>query len=181
MDLEDLIAILAEEHGIDLPALQRDAAERETVAALSASVRETVAGSDIVKLSADASDEDIVAGLKTIIDEHVALSAQVAEAKAEAERVAEEAKQAAAEAEIDALIKEGRILPAKRERQLQLLLSNEEIFRDLLPEESIVKLSGEEQGVEPADEEPAATLEQTVEAEIARYAESAKAVGINVA
>lgn len=195
MDLEDLTSLLLEEHGIDLAALQTAAteletvsAERETIAALSASVRDAVAESDIVKLSADASGEDVVAAVKTIIDEHVALSAQVAEATAEAERIAaeaavaaEEARKAAAEAEIEALVKEGRILPAKRERQLELLLTNEEVFRDLLPDEPVVKLSGEEQGIAPADEAPEQTLEQQLEAETARYAALAEKTGIKVA
>lgn len=169
MDLDDLIAILRDDHGIDVPALQREAAEAEAVAALSASLTETLGASELVELSADASTEDLVAAVQSVIDGHVALSAEIASTK-------EAARIAGAEAEIDALVKEGRILPAKRDRQLELLLSNEDIFRDLLPEEPIVALSAED-GVEPADPNPG----EVIEAEVARLSEAAKAAGINVA
>jgi hypothetical protein len=169
MDLDDLIAILRDDHGIDVPELQREAADALAVAALSNSLRDKLAGSDVVELSADASGEDVLAAVTTLIDGHVALTAEIAATK-------EAARLDAATTQVDGLVEKGFILPAKRDAFLELRLSNEEMFDALLPEEPIVKLSQEE-GLEPADPEPGAVLD----AEVARYTESAKSVGISVA
>ncbi len=169
MDLDDLIAILRDDHGIDVPELQRQAAETEAVAALSNSLRDALGESDLVQLSAESTDEDIVGAVSTLIETNVALSAEIASTK-------EAARVDAATAEVDAKVKSGHILPAKREKFLELRLSNEELFNDLLPENPIVALSAEE-GIEPADASPGEVLDS----EVARYVESAKAAGITVA
>jgi hypothetical protein len=168
MDLDDLIAILRDDHGIDVPELQRQAAEVETVAALSNSLREALGASEVVELSAESGNDDIVAAVGTLIESNVALSAEIASTK-------EAARVDAATAEVDSKVKGGFILPAKRDRFLELRLSNEELYNDLLPEQPIVALSAEE-GIEPADETPGEVLDR----EVQRYAEAAKAAGISV-
>lgn len=168
MDLDDLIAILRDDHGIDVPELQRQAAEAEPVAALTASLRDALGASDLVTLSAEAGAEDLVGAVSTLIESNVALSAEITATK-------EAARVDAATADVDAKVKGGFILPAKREKFLELRLSNEELFNELVPDEPIVQLSAEE-GVEPADQTPG----QVLDSEVDRYVASAKAAGIPV-
>lgn len=170
MDLDDILALLREEHGIDVPELQRAAADAEAVAALSNTLRDALNTSDLVSLSAEdeVSGEELVAAVTTLVEGHVALSNEIAETK-------ETARVAAAEARIDGLVKDGFITPAKRDANLKLLLSNEETFEELLPVEPVLRLSQEE-GFEPLDPTPGEVLDQ----EVTRYAEAAKAAGITL-
>lgn len=65
MDLDEMIAKLRDEHGIDVPALQRTAAEAETIAKLSADLQDALTETGVLKLSAgsESTAEDIVAAV----------------------------------------------------------------------------------------------------------------------
>lgn len=169
MDLDTLIATLRDEHGIDVPALQRSASEAESFAKLSETLQETLAGSEVLKLSdSDTSAEDIVAAVATLAEERVELSNKV-------NTLVKESLVAKAETRVDELVGGGFITPAKRDASVKLLLSNSELFEELLPESPIVELSSEE-GRETKEEDH----DVTVEAEIVRLTESAKAQGIAI-
>lgn len=174
MDLDTLIATLREEHGIDVPALQRQASESEAFASLSSTLQDTLVGSEVLKLSstdegATASAEDIISAVTLLAEERVELSNKV-------NTLIEESRTTKAEARVDELIGGGFILPVKREQNLQLLLSNAELFESLLPEKPLVALSSEE-GQNLKDETPDAVIEQ----EIARLTSDAASQGIHVA
>lgn len=173
MDLDEFISKGREEFGIDIPALQRQAAEAETFAKLSSSLQDTLTGSEVLKLSstedgAAPSAEDIVAAVATLAEERVELSNKV-------NTLVEESRVSKAEARVDELIGGGFITPAKRDSSLKLLLSNSELFDELLPEKPIIELS-QESGREKKDEAP----EKNVEDEIARLTAQASAQGLSV-
>lgn len=141
MDLDEYITKGREEFDIDIPALQRAAAESGAYAKLSAQLQETLETSGILKLSAEGdaaetSAEDIVAAVANIVETNVSLSSKV-------DALVEESARTKAEARIDTLVRDGFITPAKRASSLKLLLSNAELFDELLPESPIVELSAE--------------------------------------
>ena len=172
MDLDTLIATLRDEHGIDVPALQRAASEAESFAKLSETLQDTLASSEVLKLSAAdgaaPSAEDIVAAVATLAEERVELSAKV-------DTLVEESRNAKAEARVDELVAGGFITPVKRDASVKLLLSNSDLFEELLPEQPVVALS-EESGREIKSEEQDVTIEN----EIARLSADAEAQGLNV-
>lgn len=98
--------------------------------------------------SSDISDEDVVKAVTDLAQRNVALSAAQ---EASDGRIAALEKRNA-ETEIDSLISEGRILPAKREVHLTMALSNRELFDQIVPDEPIVKMSVEK-GVAPKGED----------------------------
>lgn len=158
VDFATIIATLKADHGIDLPALQEKAAKADAAVALSSAIIENL-GSDVVALSADSSPADLISAVQTAGDALVALSTKVAEQE-------EAAIKAAADTRVDGLVKSGHILPKNRDAQVTLLLSNPDLFEQLLPEKAIVKLSAseEEHGFTATD----STDQATAEAEIAR-------------
>lgn len=170
MDLDELIALAREEHGIDIPELQRAAAGATSFAKLSAQLQEKLTENDVLKLSntEEATAEDIVAAVTNIVETNVELSAKV-------DTLVEESAKAKAEARVEELIAGGFIAPAKREAHLELLLSNPETFEKLLPEKPLVKLSSEE-GHDLKDDEH----DLDVASEIARLSSDAKANGLTV-
>lgn len=161
--LDALLATLKVEHGIDVPALQAQVAEAEPALALSAQLKGVFGQSDILKLSGENFGDDLVGAIGQLAEKNVALSSQLDE-------VVKDRKQEKAESVVDGKIREGFITPAKREKQIELYLSNPEMFEALLPEKPVVKLSSEE-GFEPADNQQAAA----VDAEILRLTQSAAA------
>lgn len=160
MDLDTLIASLRDEHGIDVPALQRIAAEAGTYAKLSADLQSALSESGVLKLSnsedGENTAEDIVAAVSQLAQDRVELSNKV-------DALVEDAAKAKAEKRVDELVASGFIAPAKRDANLKLLLSNPETFEELLPEKPIVALSAES-GKEVKDEDH----DVNVESEIAR-------------
>lgn len=160
MDLDTLIASLRDEHGIDVPALQRVAAEAGTYAKLSADLQNALSESGVLKLSAsedgENTAEDIVAAVSQLAQDRVELSNKV-------DALVEDAATAKAEKRVDELVATGFIAPAKRDANLKLLLSNPDTFEELLPEKPIVALSSEA-GKELKDEDH----DVNVESEIAR-------------
>lgn len=177
MDLDELLALLKDEHGIDVLDLQAkaeaatpseesdDGAQvKELVEALSAVLREA----GVVSLSnSDTAEEltiaDVAAAVIELSQEKVELEETVGALKAESDAI----RLSKVEAEIDGLVEKGRILPAQRDAMLELRLTNSEMFERLLPGDSIVSLS--EDGVTTHDEPAAGQMD----AEIARLAEMA--------
>lgn len=166
LDLDEIISSLKEDHDIDLPALQLSAASAEK---LTAAVTEAVAETGVITLSAgsEISTDDLVAGIAQIGKDRVELTAKV-------DALIETSKTDAAKARVASLVAEGKILPKNEESQVKLLLSNPELFEELLPETPIVKLSGAESGIDPLDEGPA----DLIEAEVARLSALAETEGM---
>lgn len=145
MDLEDLLAELKTTHGIDVEALQAQAAAAaeappapqndmsELVAALSGVL--SAADPNLVSLSDSDEDitiEDVAQGIIELSRNYETVSTRLESIEAEA-----------AEAEVDRLVDEGKILPRQREAMLRLRLSDVDTFNELVPEEAIVALSAE--------------------------------------
>jgi len=171
MDLDELIAVLKDEHGIDVPELQKAAGKADKFAKLSAELQEKLAtGEDaVLKLSNtddEASAEDIVAAVADLVQSRVELSSKV-------DGLVKDAATAKAEARIEELVAGGFIAPAKRAENLELLLSNAELFERMVPEKPLVKLSAED-GQEHKDD----SHDETVASEVARLSADAKANGL---
>ena len=195
MDLEEFIEKLKAEHNIDVHELQEKAKATEEAEAkaeeaeakaeesnvkseetqrklvsLSNDLSEALGIDTVISLSGDetlelssvdSAQENIVGAITELKTKNIELSGQLQEI--------EEAKvKADAENRVDSLVKDGYILPAKRDAQLSLLLSNSELFEELLPEDAIVRLSHED-GSDPAD----ADAEAAAAAEVERLAELA--------
>lgn len=187
--LQDILAELKADHNVDVDALQAQLSAAETKAseqevALSAAqeqlaakpdldelvekVRTALAGTgvaDETKLSAsegDVTTDDIVSAVATLAQDNVKLTSAN---EANDKRIAALEKRHV-EGEIDALIGEGKILPAKREVFLTMALTNREMFDQIIPDEPLVKL-GNELGSGPSAEAHQ-TQEVDIEAEIAR-------------
>jgi len=160
MELDELIAVARDEHGINIPELQKAAAGAGSLAKLSADLQTALNETGVLRLSAAEGEnptaEDLVSAVSQLAQDRVDLSAKV-------DTLVQESATAKAEARIDSLVKGGFISPAKRESQLKLLLSNSELFEELLPEKPFVSLSAEF-GEDIKDE----AHDETVSQEIAR-------------
>lgn len=158
---DELLTALKDEHGIDVTALQAQAAEGTAAATLTNKLAEALAGAGVVKLAAEGettatvSTEDVVGAVAELAERNVKLTGSVqALEKRDAER------------EVDTLIKDGRIIPAEREARVELKLSAPAMFDRLLPSEPIVKLNSETLVTpEEADKHKA-----DIDAEVARLA-----------
>ena len=159
--LEETYARLKAEHDIDVPALLAASEANAGVAELSAKLGEALSNTGIIKLSngETAKAEDLVLAVGQLVEERTELSNRI-------EALETSSKRAAAEAEVDKLIGDGFIPESKRDAYVDLKLSNEETFKALVPEQPIIKLSGEPAGFVPEDETPS----DVVAAEIDRYA-----------
>jgi len=190
--LQEILAELKADHNVDVDALQTQlsaaqAKASEQEVALSTAQQELAAKPDLdelvekvrvalsgtgvadeTKLSAgeDVTTDDIVSAVATLAQDNVKLTSANEE---NGKRIAALEKRHV-EGEIDALISEGRILPAKREVFLTMALTNREMFDQVLPDEPLVKL-GNEQGSGPSAEAHQ-TQEVDIEAEIARLTSS---------
>ncbi len=156
--LEELLLTLKDKHNIDVSALQAKTAESEQQTKLSQTIVDALTNAGVVKLS-NTDDKDtlstdrVAAAVKDLATNNVALTNRLASLeKADAEHA------------VDALISEGRVLPAQREAMVELKLSNTDMFDKLVPATPIVKLSNEVGVNAPKAKEH----EVDVEAEIAR-------------
>lgn len=158
---DEAFEYLKSEHDIDVAALLERSGDTDATAALSA-LAEKLGGSGVIKLSngEDFKADDIVLGVGQLVDDNAALSSRV-------DALELSGRTAAAEAEVDKLITDGFLPEAKREAYVSLRLSNEETFKALVPEQPVIKLSGEPAGFVPADE----SHDDIVSAEIKRYSE----------
>ena len=168
MELDEIISTLKDDHGIDLPTLQRTAADASNIASLSASLTDALSETGVLKLSAgsDATSDDLVAAVTQLATDRVELSAKV-------DTLMDESKTAAATARVDSLIAEAKIQPKDKDAQIELLLSNKELFEKLLPEKPFVQLSAES-GFQTADETPS----DVIDGEIARLSAYAASEGL---
>jgi hypothetical protein len=142
MDRDELISALKVEHNIDVTDLQRRAAEGDKAVALSNSLTAALGGlkeQGLISLSnsEEASADDLVGAIGQLAEKNVELSAKV-------DTLVETSAKDAAEARVDKLISDGFITPAKKQANIDLLLSNPENFEALLPEKPLVALSAED-------------------------------------
>ncbi len=157
---DELFEELKAEHDIDVQALIDGSSANSGVAELSAKLTEVLGGANIIKLSngETANAEDLVLAVGQLVEDKTELSNRIGALEAASAK-------ASAEAEVDKLIGEGRIAEATRDAFVDLKLSAPETFDKIVPEQPIIKLSGEPTGFAPADETPDAT----VQSEIDRY------------
>jgi hypothetical protein len=144
MDLDQMLAVLKDEHGIDVVSLQERAntGSQELVTALSNVITDATGkqpGAEGYTL------KDVADAVIEMAEERVALSAQVADLVTQNEALA--LKEATAE--VEGLIKAGRILPKSKETMIALSRTDRESFEALLPDEAIVALS--EEGIQTHD------------------------------
>lgn len=155
--LDDLLATLKNKHGIDVPALQVQAAQTAATASLSKTIVDALSNAGVVQLTNTETDkvssEDIVGAIKELADKHVTLTNQVGALSRKG-----------AERDVDALIQEGRVLPAQKSAMIELKLTNPSMFDQIVPAQAIVKLD-EERGVVPKEDE---THQKHMDEEITR-------------
>lgn len=189
--LEEVLAELRDDHKVDVNDLkaQLSAAQDETEKVKNEAVTLTQRATDAeMKLSAvDSTLAERIAAALAGSEEGAKLSKAegvsgedvvnaVAELAAKNEKLAGEQTAAlsriealekkGAETRIDGLVRDGYILPAKRDVYLTMLLTQPDMFDQVLPEEPIVKMSVEK-GVAPQGEEHA-KRELNIDEEIAR-------------
>lgn len=135
--LEELLTALKTDHNIDVSALQAKASEGEQAATLSQTLVDALTKAGVVKLSnADdtkaVSDATVVTAVQELATDNVTLSNRVnALEKQDAEHA------------VDALVEQGRVLPAQRDVFVEMKLSHPAMFEKAVPAQPIVKLSNE--------------------------------------
>lgn len=161
MTREEMFEALKSEHGIDVPALQAAqemalsrSGEGDLVERLFEIISEVP-----LELSGSDQTEIVLNAVQEVVSENLTLSARMAELEEEA-RIAQ----------VDALVDEGRILPAQREAFIELSASQPDLFEKMIPEEPLVRLSNEE-GTSFTDSR-GEQFEDEVAAEIQRYTAS---------
>lgn len=158
--LEDLLTQLKNDHNIDVTALQAKAGEADQATQLSKTLVDALSQAGVVKLSNSDTDkpstEDVVSAVGELATNNVQLTNRVnALEKRDAEHY------------VDALVKTGHVMPAQRAAFVELKLTNQTMFDQLVPAEPLIKLTGDEVGrTPPKDESHIAD----VNAEIERYA-----------
>jgi len=162
MTKEELIAALKEEHGIDVAALQAEAAKPATTdtTELSNKLVEALKSADVLKLSndADANVEQVVGAVVELASDNVKLSNRI-------DTLELSNKEIIAKTEVAAKVREGFIAPAKEDTMVKLYLSNKDLYDELLPETPIVELSVERGTTTGSDD---SKVELDVDAEVAR-------------
>ena len=180
MNLSQMKKVLKDTHNIDIDALQAsaEAAENavnptdEIVAALSGVIK-AANSDDFVALSADNEEPT----LADVADGVVALTRSVISLRTENASLSEKVKAAdtaQAEHDVDAAIREGKILPKQRDAFVELRLSNAEMYERLVPDTAVVSLS--EEGVTSHEQTPNEPLEEA-SAEVARLADVVNKIG----
>lgn len=162
MTKEELIDALKKEHGIDVDALQADAAKADDTAKLSNDLVTALTSAGVVKLSnADNTSENVeqvVGAVVELAKDNVELSNRV-------DALELSNKEILAKSEVKEKIREGFIEPAKENAMVQLFLTNQELYKSLLPSEAIVNLSGAEKGTSTKEDEEKVELDVVAEAE----------------
>lgn len=160
--LDEMLLSLKSKHGIDVAALQAQQTDAATQTALSQTIVDALTKAGIVQLSNTEDDkpstDTVITAVQDLATNNVTLSNRV---QAMEKREAEYA--------VDALIGQGRIIPAEREARIELKLSNPEMFDKLLPAQPIVKLSNEVGINKPDDKKQ----ELDIDGEIARLSQLA--------
>lgn len=167
MTLDDMLAELKADHGIDVPALQEKAAHAESAVALSAKIQEELVGTGLLKLTngEEATADVLIGAVAEAGNKIVELTGRV-------DTLVEDSAKKDAANEVEGLVRTGHILPKDKEAMKELFLSNKELFDKLVPEKPVVKLShtNDELGFETVDE----AHKETVDSEIARLSNVAK-------
>lgn len=135
MTREELLAALRDEHGIDVGALQAQAAQQVNMGALAAQLSAALEGSG---RSADGFLDDGVQLTQADITGAIAELAQMTQSL-QSENAALARERAANE--INGYIRQGRVLPRQREAFVELALSNREMLDQLLPDQPVVALN----------------------------------------
>lgn len=158
--LEELLAKLKEKHNIDVSALQATSADAAKQTALSNTIVDALKGAGIIKLSntEQLDTGTVVTAVQDLAANNITLSGRV---QALESREAEHA--------VDALIAEGRILPAQRAPMVELKLTNSGMFDQLVPATPLVKLT-DERGANPPNDQG---QKQDIDADIKRLSELA--------
>lgn len=170
MTKDELIAEL-KTHGIDVNDIQLRLSASESDGSLVQKLGSALAQGEFIALSAGQpfTTEAVLEGVSKLAEQNVALSTKVEENDGLISELQEENEKYAklsAESTVDALVAEGRILPAQRETYIELKLTNDDMFGKLVPEKALVALSAEE-GTNQSDE-TGDQKELDIEAEIAR-------------
>lgn len=161
---EDLLAALKTKFGIDVSALQTAQAETDKQAQLSQTIVDALAKAGVVQLSntddKPVSDDKVITAVKELATNNVTLTQRLTTLE-----------KRDAEHDVDALIAEGKVIPAHREAMVELKLTNSSMFDKLVPAQPILKLSTEIGKNEPKVDEH----KVDIDAEIKRYSELAAA------
>ncbi len=161
MTKEELIAALKDEHGVDVVALQAEAAKSSDTTELSNKLVSALTDAGVVKLSNDdstANVEQVVGAVVELAKDNVELSSRV-------EKLELSNNQILATAEVEGKVRDGFIDPAKKDAMVKLYLSNKDLYNDLLPTEPKIELSAERGTSTSADE---AKVETDVDSEVER-------------
>jgi hypothetical protein len=166
MTKEELLAALKNEHGIDVAALEAEAAKpaveptTDNTAELSNKLVAALTDAGVVKLSADDADanvEQVVGAVVELANDNVKLTNRI-------DALELSNKTIVAKTEVAAQVREGFIAPAKEEAMVKLYLSNPDLYKELLPAEPVVELSAQR----GTSTEAAEKVELDVDAEVAR-------------
>lgn len=134
--LEDLLATLKAKHNIDVSALQAKNDESTRQTELSNTIVDALTQAGIVKLSTSddkaISTETVATAVHELATNNVALTSRLATLE-----------RADAQHAVDALIAEGRVLPAQREVMTEMKLSHPDMFDKVVPATAIVKFTNE--------------------------------------
>ncbi len=169
MTKEELIAALKAEHGIDVDALQAEAAkpaEVDPTAELSNKLVAALTDAGVVKLSSD----DTAANVEQVVGAVVELAKDNVELSNRLETLEKKSSESEATYEVEAKVRDGFIDPAKKDVMVKLYLSNKDLYTELLPAEPNVELSVERGTSTEANENK---VELDVDAEIARLSQLA--------
>lgn len=157
--LDELLAELKTDHGIDVPALQAKAADADKAMALSNKIQEELVGTGLLKLS----NTDEAVDADTLIGAVAEAGNKIVELSSKVDTLVEDAAKKEAVSEVEKLVLSGHILPKNKDAMVQLRQDNADLFKQLVPEKPVVRLS-QEDGIEPTDD----SHQETVESEIAR-------------
>lgn len=159
--LDNMLAELKADHGIDVPALQEKASNADKAVALSAKIQEELVGTGLLKLT---NGEEATADV--LIGAVAEAGSKIVELSGRVDSLVEDSAKKDATSEVKELVRTGHILPKDAEAMTELRLSNKALFEKIIPEKPLVKLTqaGEELGFESVDE----SHQKTVDDEIAR-------------
>lgn len=147
MGLDEILAALKADHGIDVPALQAAAKKAEERISLSSEIMKALSDKGVLALSApveQATDETAKKAVAELGDRVIKLSSSLEGLLAKD-----------AEREVERLIDAGYIVPkddASRAQWVQLKLSAPTMFDSLIPDKPLIKLSVE-RGLTPPDQQ----------------------------
>jgi len=162
MTKEELLDALKKEHGIDVDALQAEAAKSSDTTELSNKLVSALTDAGVVKLSnAEGSSENVeqvVGAVVELAKDNVELSNRV-------DALELSNKEILAKSEVATQIREGFIEPAKEKAMIELFLTNQDLYKKLLPTEAIVNLSGRETGTSTEANEKVEEVDVAAEAE----------------